>query len=150
MGNKIEIETDPKKQDVAIVHDGLMAHNKAAAVDARYKRLTIFLRDETDAVVGGLVGETYWDWLYVETLWVDEILRHKGYATELMATAEAEALARGCKHSFLDTFSFQARSLYEGLGYEVFGVLDEYPGEHKRFFMRKTLAPGASESAPNI
>ena len=147
MGHKIEIEENPKKQDVAILHEGLRAYNKSAAVNGNYKRLTLFLRDETDAVVGGLLGETYWDWLYVDTLWVDEMLRHKGHATELMMAAEAEALKRGCKHSYLDTFSFQARPLYEGLGYEVFGVLEDYPGEHKRFFMRKSLAPDANEPA---
>ena len=139
MEYKVEIEKKPKKQDVAIVHDGLMAHIKSAAVDGNYKKLTIFLRDATDAVVGGLLGETCWNWLYVDTLWVDHRLRHQGHATELMIAAEAEALARGCKHSFLDTFSFQARPFYEGLGYEVFGVLEDYPGENKKFFMRKTL-----------
>jgi GNAT superfamily N-acetyltransferase len=56
-----------------------------------------------------------------------------------MAAAEEEARRRGCHHALLDTFDFQARSLYERLGYEVFGTLDDFPRGHQRFFMRKAL-----------
>ena len=140
MGYKIEIGATPKQEDKAVLSKGLDAHNISAADDAEYKKLSVLLRDESGAVVGGLLGETYWGWLFVETLWIDHKLRHKGHATELMAAAEAEALERGCKYSYLDTFSFQARPFYDSLGYEVFGVLEDYPGEHKRFFMKKTLA----------
>ncbi len=147
MEYKIEIETAPKPEDRAAIFEGLDAHNISSVGDAQFKKLSIFLRDESDAVIGGLLGETYWGWLFVETLWVDRKLRHRGYATTLMAAAEAEALARGCKYSYLDTFSFQARPLYESLGYEVFGVLEDYPGEHKRFFMKKALACDRNEPA---
>ena len=147
MEYKIEIEAAPKQEDRAAIFEGLDAHNLSVAGDAQFQKLSIFLRDESGGLIGGLLGETYWGWLFVETLWIGHILRHKGYATKLMAAAEAEALARGCRYAYLDTFSFQARPFYEGLGYEVFGVLEDYPGEHKRFFMKKTLEPEAGESA---
>ena len=147
MEYKIEIEKKPKQQDVAIIHEGLDSHNISVVGDAEYKKLSIFIRDESGVVIGGLLGVTYWGWLFISDLWVDHKLRQKGYATRLMAAAEAEALARGCKRSYLDTFSFQARPLYVGLGYEVFGVLEDFPGEHKRFFMKKTLTPDTSYTA---
>ena len=53
---------------------------------------------------------------------------------------EAEAIRRGCKGAYLDTFSYQARPFYEKLGYEVFGTLDDYPTGHQRFYMRKRLS----------
>jgi len=40
----------------------------------------------------------------------------------------------------LETYSFQARSFYERLGYEVFGTLDGCPRGHDKFFLRKALA----------
>ena len=49
---------------------------------------------------------------------------------------QTEALRRGCRAAYLDTFSYQARPFYEKLGYEVFGTLDDYPLGHQRFFMR--------------
>jgi hypothetical protein len=56
-----------------------------------------------------------------------------------MASAEKIALERGCVGSWLTTFSFQASGFYEGLGYEVFGRLENSPGENVRIFMRKRL-----------
>ena len=38
-----------------------------------------------------------------------------------------------------NTFDFQAPGFYEKLGFEVFGVLADYPPGHKRFFMVKRL-----------
>ena len=41
--------------------------------------------------------------------------------------------------AWLDTFEFQARGFYEGIGYECFGELPNYPKGFSRFFMKKTL-----------
>jgi GNAT superfamily N-acetyltransferase len=78
-------------------------------------------------------------WLHVGQLWVHTGLRGRGYGRQLMEAAEAEGRRLGCHSAYLDTFSFQARPFYEGCGYEVFGVLDRFPDEHQRFFMRKGL-----------
>jgi ribosomal protein S18 acetylase RimI-like enzyme len=50
------------------------------------------------------------------------IFRRRGVGRELMAQAEARAVERGCHAAWLDTFSFQARSFYEKLGYGEFGT----------------------------
>ena len=65
--------------------------------------------------------------------------RGQGVGSQLLAMAEQEAVARGCHSAYLDTFSFQALPFYQKQGYEVFGTLDNYPGEHKRYFLRKQL-----------
>lgn len=55
----------------------------------------------------------------------------------LMRTTEREAVARGCAHAHLNTFSFQARPFYEKLGYQVFGQLRDYPSGRTRYFLCK-------------
>ncbi|WP_247749109.1 GNAT family N-acetyltransferase [Rhizobium sp. L245/93] len=57
----------------------------------------------------------------------------------MLQQAEGWARERGCVGVWLDTFSFQAPGFYEKQGYTVFGVLDHYPGEMQRFFLRKML-----------
>jgi hypothetical protein len=57
----------------------------------------------------------------------------------MLEATEQAARELGCRYSHLDTFSFQARPLYERLGYEVFATLDDYPPGHQRFFMKKAL-----------
>jgi hypothetical protein len=56
-----------------------------------------------------------------------------------MKRAERYALGRGCTDAFLDTFSFEAQSFYEKLGYRVFGVLENHPAGHQHYFMTKRL-----------
>jgi GNAT superfamily N-acetyltransferase len=89
--------------------------------------------------VGGFVGETYWQWLYVDVLWVQESFRGEGYGDTLLATAEQEAVKRGCKYAYLDTFSFQAPDFYQERGYVIFGELIDFPQGYSRFFLKKDL-----------
>ena len=49
------------------------------------------------------------------------------------------AATRGCRHAYLDTFDFQARPFYEKQGYAAFGVQDDYPPGHRRYFVEKGL-----------
>ncbi len=101
--------------------------------------LRIGARDASGALVGGVVGSTWAGWLYVTILWVDEPCRGSGLGSRLMAAAEREAVARGCRNACLTTFSYQAGAFYERLGYEVFGRLEDYPEGESLGFLRKRL-----------
>lgn len=136
---------DISDQNIAAVRDvvlaGLLQHNEAAAPGVNPRPLTISLtHPETGAPVGGLCGRSLWDHLFIELVFVPENLRQSRWGTKLMDLAEAEARARGCRVAWLDTFSFQARPFYEKRGYELFGVLDDFPRGHARYFLRKELA----------
>ena len=104
--------------------------------------LTVSAPGSTE-IAGGLWSSTAWDYLHVDLLVVPEDLRGRGIGRTLMRQAEDEAVRRGCRSAWLDTFSFQARGFYEKLGYTVFGTLDEYPAGHHRFFLTRALAPDA-------
>ena len=92
-------------------------------------------------IIGGLWGNTGFQWLFTQLLLVPESLRGRGLGADLMRRAEAEAVSRGCHGAWLDTFEFQARSFYERIGYECFGQLPDYPPGFSRFFMKKSLLP---------
>ena len=49
------------------------------------------------------------------------------------------AIEKGCHLIHLDTFDFQAKDFYIKHGYEVFGVLDECPKKHKRYYLKKLI-----------
>ncbi|MCC6696513.1 MAG: GNAT family N-acetyltransferase [Candidatus Hydrogenedentes bacterium] len=105
----------------------------------QYAELTVVARNAAGEVAGALFGETGRGWLHLSVVWVDEASRGKGLGRELVAVAEAEGRRRNCSGVYLDTFSYQGPGFYEKLGYEVFGVLEDYPPGHKRFYMRKAL-----------
>ncbi|MBW4092289.1 MAG: GNAT family N-acetyltransferase [Proteobacteria bacterium] len=135
-------QPDPSAREVILA--GLLAFNVAQAGPHAARPLAVLITDpDSGQVVGGLWGRTAWRWLFVDLLFVPEPLRGSGLGASLMRQAEAEAIRRGCLGAWLDTFSFQARGFYEGLGYTMFGALSEYPPGHDRFFMQKPLVPPA-------
>jgi hypothetical protein len=58
-----------------------------------------------------------------------------------MEAAEQRAVERGCRHVFLDTFSFQAPGFYEKLAYQLYAKADDWPVGHAHHFLRKDLPP---------
>ena len=144
MSYVVTVEDDPRDEDVRVITDGLTQHALPVTRVPGFRPVAVFARDERGAVVGGIVARINWNWLDVSLVWVSEPLRHTGLGTRLLAEIERVAVARGCTHAHLDTFSYQARPFYERQGYRVFATLDDYPSGQKRFFMQKALA-GAPE-----
>ncbi len=137
----IEVTAEPTQADEDFVIAGTRAYNSAfAAADG--KSLCVFARDDEGNIIGGITARTYWNYLDIKFLWVHEQHRGGGLGSKIMQAAEAEALQRGCTSAFLDTFSFQARGFYEGLGYAQFGQLSGFSGKFARHFMQKTLRVG--------
>lgn len=76
----LSLDKTPDAQDVQFVRERLNEFNRACLGFAdEHKPLAVFLRDENGQVVGGLTGCTYWGWLCVDILWVDERLRGQGW-----------------------------------------------------------------------
>ena len=122
-----------------IIGGGLTAFNKEKAGDDHGENLCFIVINSDGKVVGGVIGATYWDWLNINLMWIEEDLRTLGFGKQLMGLAEEKARLRGAKHAYLDTFSFQAPNFYKKLGYEVFGELEDFPQGHQRYFMKKEL-----------
>lgn len=137
---RIESETIPSEQTLAAVRAGMRRYTESRVPFEEYVDLALVGRDDDGAVVAAALGEAGRGWLHVSVVWVDERLRGQGFGTQLVNAMEAEAIRRGCRGAYLDTFSYQARPFYEKLGYEVFGTLDDYPAGHQRFYMRKKLS----------
>ncbi len=136
---KLSLEDAPCSEDVEIIGKRLRQYNEAFAPAADDSHFAVFLRDENGRISGGVMVKVGRGWLHVSTIWVDEAVRGQGFGKWLIETAEAEGIQRGCHSAYLDTFSFQAPDFYQKCGYEVFGTLEAFPDEHKRFFMKKSL-----------
>ncbi len=124
----------------ARVRKGIAAADPAHAGHRDWEPISMALRDDNGAVVGGLYGATMWKWLMIDGLWVESSLRGQGLGRRLLLAAESVAVARGCTGSFLGTFDFGAREFYEHLGYRVFAELPGFPPGHAHFHLSKTFA----------
>ena len=121
------------------VREHLDIFNVGATGVSGYYPVNFFLKSPRDEIMGGLLGNIWGGWLHITYLWIDEAERGNRWATRLMDQAEAYARERGCHSVTLDTHSFQARPFYEKRGYEIFGMLDDFPKGHKKFFLQKRL-----------
>lgn len=117
----------------------LVDHNEAMVGPTERRQVAIALRDGDGAIVGGMWGQTGFDWLFVQYLAVPPMLKGQGHGRALMIAAEDEARRLKCIGIWLDTFSFQARGFYEKLGYDVIGRIDDFPAGEARFFLRKRI-----------
>ncbi|MBE9208563.1 GNAT family N-acetyltransferase [Nostoc sp. LEGE 06077] len=136
---KITVDDQPNAKDIRTVISHLVEYNNSQTQPDVNDPLAIWVRDIDSTIVAGLVGQTNWEWLYISHLWVSEKLRGQGYGSKMMLEAEKTAKQRGCGHVYLDTFSFQALGFYQHLGYQIFGVLEDFPVGHQRYFLSKKL-----------
>ena len=103
------------------------------------KQFCATLRGPDGTIEGGITAKCFWGWLYIVALVVSPSCRGGGYGRQLLLAAESWGIEAGSHSAYLMTMSFQAREFYERAGYEVFAKLENFPEEHSRLFMRKTL-----------
>ncbi len=137
--HKITLEAEPQASDMHVLIKGLSDYNAAHANGDTPNYLLATVRDSDGKLTGGLLGATYLGWLQIQVVWLDDSLRGLGYGTELMALAEAEAVRRGCPHSFVETLSFQALPFYEKCGYQILSRLPDFPPGGARYSLTKQL-----------
>jgi GNAT superfamily N-acetyltransferase len=128
----------------------LVAYNREASEairrrfepdNLRARQVHAYAVADTGVLVGGCTGSTVdvWQWLTIDTMWVDPSIRRQGTARTLLGAVEDEARARGCRWAKLNTWDFQAPGFYEHLGYVVYGREIDYPPGHVNYLMRKDL-----------
>ncbi len=118
-------------QEIHAFHDRTFPDRRA--------RFALVLQDEAGGLAAGLSGRLSWQWLFVEALWVAEAWRRREIGRRLMARAEAYAILKGCHSAWLDTV--QQPRFYTAMGYQIFGVLPDYPPGQSRTFLQKRLIP---------
>jgi len=133
---------------------------KSEATDKKYindklndfnKSCVPFLQDDVifldyvikdgDTVVAGINCLMYcWEIAaFVDILFVEESYRNQGLGSILLNKVEHEAKQQGATLIHLDTFDFQAKDFYLKHGYEIFGILDNCPPGHKKYYLKKGL-----------
>lgn len=137
MNNYIE---NCSEKDKDYILEKLVEYN-ISRVEAKQEKLFIDLSKKclkNGKIVGGIVARCYcWKIVYIDILWVDPNFRKEKIGTTLLKYVEDESEKLGVTLIHLDTFDFQAKDFYEKHGYEVFGVLENCPDDHCRYYMKK-------------
>ena len=130
---------NPNKNEIEFVNNALEKFNNMHVGPDNHLLLNIVEYDENQNVIAGILGGTYWGWLHIDILWVDENFRSKKIGLRLLIAAENEAKKRGCHSVHVDTMSWQAPEFYKKHGYELISELDNIPNGYKKFHFIKRL-----------
>jgi GNAT superfamily N-acetyltransferase len=142
-------ETNIDPAEIESLRDHLIAYNISEAHINEGIDLAILVRDSQERLVGGVSGRLWGRCLEIELLWVNQGYRGQGIGTNLLAKIENSAIRLGAQTALLDTFSFQAPSLYERAGYVRFGTIDGFGHKHQKIFYRKQLGSVTTKEGAN-
>jgi hypothetical protein len=96
-----------------------------------------FIQNETNRIVGGVIGLIYQNNLTIDRLWIDEYYRGNNYSKQLVNFAEIHAIQRGCLTASLHTMEYHAPWLYPKLGYKIF--FEQRIGHFRGYYYNKIL-----------
>ncbi|RII34100.1 GNAT family N-acetyltransferase [Clostridium chromiireducens] len=140
---KIYLIEESTREEYDLVDNGIVEYNLSKVPFTKeHSSISInrVIKDLNGDALAGINSQLYFsNCLHVDVLWVKEEYRKEGYGSVLLNEVEKIAKEKGCNLIHLDTFDFQAKDFYLKHGYEVFGILDDYPMEHKRYYMKKNI-----------
>lgn len=134
-----DVLSDAERAVTQRLRDEIGRFNLETTGIAEFRELLRADYDDNGDLLAGVYG---WSWgrtCWIEALWVRKDVRRRGVGSRLLAAAEEEARRHGCEQLALDTHTFQAPAFYERHGFEVVGVLPDYPKGHSKLFLRKRL-----------
>ena len=134
---RMTFEAKPSPADDEYVHTQLGRWNVEVTGISDYAPANFFVRDAEGEIRGALLAFVWGKWLHVNTFWLADDIRRRGWGTKLLEAAHEVGREKGAEASWLDTFSWQARPFYERFGYEVVFEVKDLPPGHSRFFVKK-------------
>ena len=136
---ELVVEGSPDPADLALLEEQVAAAANAATGFGEEQEFGIFAREDDGRVVAGISAIVWGGYCELQAMWVEESLRNRGLAHALFAVAEAEARRRDCTLVVFHAYDLLARGLYERLGYETVGVIENCPAGSAARWYRKVL-----------
>ncbi len=143
ISNKYIICENPSEEEMKIVQDGLVAHNKkfpSGGLDIPTPDISLVLKNSNEDIIGGIITSMLTGVMHLEILWVDEPYRGQGFGKKLVLRAEKLGKEKGYPASQTWTFSFQAPEFYQSIGYKVLGIFDGYANGITEYVLLKILS----------
>ena len=147
---KFEETLLPEKSDVMTLQNMIRKYNKQNFETANRTDFAIYIKDDSENVMGGISGEIFGNWMDIEYLVIHESLRRNGLGRDLLKKAEDLAIRSNCKNIFLYTFDFQGKDFYPKFGFKEVYVKRQYPLTGTEQFFVKKLSNEIDKEAGEI
>ncbi len=90
---------NPSQEEINFVNHALEEFNTTAVGPDNHELLNIVEYDSKGNVIAGILGGTYWGWMHLDILWVDEKYRKSGIGSRLLKAAEEEAAQKAAEEA---------------------------------------------------
>lgn len=108
-----------------IIREDLEGHHAADSPPMDWLPLAVMMQNEVEEIIAGVIGGSYWGWLYISKVWVKDREERKTTSLRLLNEAEKEARRRGCTRAYIETQDYESVVFYEEQGYVVSRKIEE-------------------------
>ena len=139
MNYKIVYQPHPTSEEVQRLNLGISHEAKIKKAMRPIESFAFFILDEHGMMVGGCSGCHMYGSTYIDSLWVAEALRGKGYGKALMFEAETLANKNDTHFMTVNTFDWEALDFYKKIGFYVEFERKGFDKDSIFYFLRKNL-----------
>jgi GNAT superfamily N-acetyltransferase len=133
----IQIFEHPELSDVEL-HQSKV--NTFSGQTSGSKDYYLFLKNEINQIHAGVKVTKNYDFLVLESIWVDDDLQRQGYGSKLYFEVEAFARRQGCRKILLSTFDFmQSLLFWKRVGFQIAGQIPDCPKGNILYYLYKPL-----------
>ncbi|RWL84264.1 MAG: N-acetyltransferase [Mesorhizobium sp.] len=132
-------EHDLSAAEIDAIEGRLYDHNRQAVGQSDAEGLGFVIRDEAGCIVGVAAGYSWAGTSELKQMWVDQSHRGRGYGRALLRAFIAEAKIRAVRRIWVQSYDFQAPSMYEKAGFIRVAEFADWPEGHSNVILCKTL-----------
>ena len=146
---KLSFEEQPNQEDIQVLIRGIADYAKQKRGFDALDFFAFFIRDENDTIVGGCNGGTLYGGLHIDSLWVSDVIRQKGWGTKLVNAALSYGKEKHCNFATVNTMDWEALGFYQKLGFKIEFQRSGFHKSSVFYFLRKEFlqaTPGIPES----
>lgn len=142
---QLSFEEKPHPDDIQVLSHGIMDHAQKKKGFNPLEFFAFFIRDSSNAVVGGCNGCTLYGCLFIDQLWVSDSLRNQGWGTQLMRAALSYGEKKGCTFATVNTMDWEALGFYQKLGFKIEFARHGFQKNSVFYFLRKEFLETAAQ-----
>jgi GNAT superfamily N-acetyltransferase len=116
---KLSCEENPNQEDIQVLIHGITDYAKQQRGFDALDFYAFFIRDENNTIVGGCNGGTLYGGLHIDSLWVSDTIRNKGWGTKLVNAVLTYGKEKNCNFATVNTMDWEALGFYQKLGFKT-------------------------------
>lgn len=128
------------KEEIDWIKSSMDSYELKILPPENIRHINFVVYNDKSEKIGGILANTRYSTVYINTIWIDERYRKRGIGKTLIDKVEQEAIGMNCVYSALGSWeSFNTRHFYESLGYVIVSTSNESPPGQTGYWFNKKL-----------